>query len=231
MLLVVYVSGLPEPRSGGAGTGGRESSVARCSATPTRWLAADRLTRCDGSRPPNGQLGWAMSDGEQELVERFGRGLVAERLARPAVQRAGNGLDLLGVAPGEVGALGEVLAQQPVGVLVAGALPGAVRVGEVDRDPGLDLQLRVLSELAAAVPGQRTAQLFGHRGHLRRDRGAHRLGSVAAQGRPILDRRPEPPALDAGQMQQHGEPGAALDQGPDGRAAGADDQIALPVSG
>ena len=34
--------------------------------------------------------------------------------------------------PGEVGALGEVLAEQAVGVLVGPALPGAVRVAEVD---------------------------------------------------------------------------------------------------
>jgi hypothetical protein len=32
-------------------------------------------------------------------------------------------------------------------------------------------------------------------------------------------------------VQQHDEPGAALDQGPDRRAAQAEDQIALPVSG
>jgi hypothetical protein len=34
----------------------------------------------------------------------------------------------------QVGALGEELAQQPIGVLVRAALPGRVRVAEVDRD-------------------------------------------------------------------------------------------------
>ena len=34
--------------------------------------------------------------------------------------------------PGEVGALGEILAEQSVGVLVGSALPGAVRVAEED---------------------------------------------------------------------------------------------------
>ena len=36
----------------------------------------------------------------------------------------------------QVGAFGEVLAQQAVGVLVGAALPGRVRVGEVDPQPG-----------------------------------------------------------------------------------------------
>ena len=61
---------------------------------------------------------------EEVLVEGFGGGLVAERLAGAAVERGGDGLDLFCAPAGEVGALGEVLAQQPVGVLVAGALPG-----------------------------------------------------------------------------------------------------------
>ena len=37
----------------------------------------------------------------------------------------------------DLGALREVLTQQPVGVLVAAALPGAARVAEVDGDTGL----------------------------------------------------------------------------------------------
>jgi hypothetical protein len=38
-----------------------------------------------------------------------------------------------------IGALGEVLAQQPVGVLVGATLPGRVRVAEVDVDVDVDL--------------------------------------------------------------------------------------------
>src|SRR3954465_13466248 len=83
-----------------------DTLACRCSPDALRSIA-----------PSNGQPGWSMSDGEQELVERFGRSLVAERLAGPAVQCAGNGLDLLGVPPGEVGALGKVLTQQPVALL------------------------------------------------------------------------------------------------------------------
>ena len=55
-------------------------------------------------------------------------------------------------------------------VLVRAALPGAVRVSEVDGEADLDLQLNVLGELFAAVPRQRVAQLFGQGGHLRGER-------------------------------------------------------------
>ena len=48
----------------------------------------------------------------------------------------------------EVGALGEVLGQQAIGVLVGAALPGAVRVTEVDRQADVDPQLGVLASSA-----------------------------------------------------------------------------------
>jgi hypothetical protein len=40
---------------------------------------------------------------QEVLVEGFGRGLVAERLAGAAVERGGDGLDLFGAPPREVG--------------------------------------------------------------------------------------------------------------------------------
>ena len=58
---------------------------------------------------------------------------------------------------GEVAALREVLAQQAVGVLVRGALPGCVRVAEVDVDVGVHGDLLPLAHLRALVPGQRGA--------------------------------------------------------------------------
>ena len=76
------------------------------------------------------------------LVEGFGGGLPAEDLARSGVERRGDGFEVRGGPARQVGAFGEVLAQQAVGVLVRAALPGAVRVGEEDRDAGLDLELR-----------------------------------------------------------------------------------------
>src|SRR3954453_9201073 len=58
-------------------------------------------------------------------------------------------------------ALREVLARQPVGVLVRATLPGAVRVAEVDRHASLDPELGVLGHFRSLIPGQRSSQLFG----------------------------------------------------------------------
>ena len=56
---------------------------------------------------------------------------------------------------GQVGALGQVLAQEAVGVLVAAALPGAVGVAEEHRDAGGHAEPGVAGHLGALVPGQR----------------------------------------------------------------------------
>ena len=45
----------------------------------------------------------------------------------------------------EIGAFREVLAQQPVGVLVRAALPGAVGIAEVDLKTSIDPQAGVLA--------------------------------------------------------------------------------------
>src|SRR6266702_8213573 len=79
--------------------------------------------------PPSGCL-------SQDFLQCPGRGLPAEGLAGPGVQLGGDCLQVLAAVGRQVGALGEVLAQQPVGVLVAAALPGRVRVAEVDGQPG-----------------------------------------------------------------------------------------------
>ena len=66
--------------------------------------------------------------------------------------------DVVEVGPGvggRAGALGRVLAQKTVGVLVAAALPRAVRVAEEHRDGGGHAELGVAGHLGALVPGQR----------------------------------------------------------------------------
>jgi hypothetical protein len=73
----------------------------------------------------------------QNLSKPFGRRVPPEGLEGPVVELGRNRGEALGVVRAQVRALGEVLAQQPVGVLVAAALPGARRIAEVDRDvPG-----------------------------------------------------------------------------------------------
>ena len=69
-----------------------------------------------------------------------------------------NGVELRFGDGAEVEALGEVLAQQPVGVLVAAALPGCVWVAEVDVDVGVDVEL---FQSRQRRPGGRDRSLLG----------------------------------------------------------------------
>jgi hypothetical protein len=81
---------------------------------------------------------------------------------------------------------------------------------------GLHLELGVGGHLLAAVPGQRPSQLIRQ--------GRHRLGqcvfhgdrAVASQGWAVLDRVLVPVPLLAGQVDEHGEPRGAFDDGADG---------------
>src|SRR6266516_4422353 len=98
------------------------------------------------------------------VVEGLCWGSPAEGLAGSAVEGRSDGGEVAGGVLAQVSAFGEVLPQQVVGVLVGAALLGAVRVAEVDRQPGVDPQLRVLGHLGALVPGQGTAQLVGQPG-------------------------------------------------------------------
>ena len=88
--------------------------------------------------------------------------------------------------PGQVGAFGEVLAQQAVGVFVGAPLPWAVWVTEVDLEPGVDAELGVLGHLGALVPGERVAELVGQRGDHSGDLVADRFGAVTGQCGPVL---------------------------------------------
>src|SRR5664280_836336 len=136
----------------------------------------------------------------------------SERLARPAVELTGN---LVEIPPGvdrEVGALGEVLTQETVGVLVGAALPRAARIAEVDGHAGSHRELVMLRHLGSLVPGDRLSQLGGELDDLALHRVAHLLGCRA------LD------------LQQHHEPRGSLDQRGDARVVRSHDQITLPVA-
>jgi hypothetical protein len=56
----------------------------------------------------------------------------------------------------QVGAFGEVLAQQPIGILVGAALPWALRIAEVDLDSRVDFETIMLSHFGSLIPSQRT---------------------------------------------------------------------------
>ena len=70
------------------------------------------------------------------LVEGFGGGTPAQRLPGTGVEGEGDRVKVLAAVAVQVGAFREVLAQQSVGVLVGAALPGTVRVAEVDGQAG-----------------------------------------------------------------------------------------------
>src|SRR3954452_16919103 len=97
----------------------------------------------------------------EELVQSLGRCSPAQGLSRPAVEGDRHGGKVLGAVHAEVGALGKVLAQQPVGVLVRATLPGAVGIADVDRHASLDPELGVLGHFRSLIPGQRLPQLLG----------------------------------------------------------------------
>lgn len=82
----------------------------------------------------------------------FGR---AEPQAKPGavVQSFGDGVALrLGEIP-QAGAFGQILAEQPIGVFVGGALPSVVGCREVDFGAETTLQFLVEMKLAAVVGG------------------------------------------------------------------------------
>ncbi len=76
-------------------------------------------------------------------MEGFGRGFEAEALAGSTVEFGGDLVEQPGPVEGKIAAFGEVLTQQPVGVLVRATLPGTVRVAEVDRHAGRGSDLGV----------------------------------------------------------------------------------------
>src|SRR4051794_37759812 len=71
----------------------------------------------------------------------------AQSLPGPGVEGRCHGDQVVRAVRTEVGPLGEVLAQQPVGILVRATLPGALRIAEVDLKTRVDPQACVLRHL------------------------------------------------------------------------------------
>ena len=78
-------------------------------------------------------------------------------LTRSVIELPGDGVEVILGVPGQVSAFGQVLAQEPVDVLVAAALPRAVRVGKEHRYAGHFREALMLTHLLALVIGQRLA--------------------------------------------------------------------------
>src|SRR5437773_6061361 len=128
-------------------TSRRPSTCGRRRARPAHLAPAPRAgaTGRGNEAFTAGGLQWS----SQELGELLGWLLPVESFAWSVVERGGGGVELFLAVSGEVGSLGEVLAEQPVGVLVAASLPGAVRVAEIHVDVGVDGEGQVLGHLFA----------------------------------------------------------------------------------
>src|SRR5215210_2937624 len=143
---------------------------------PADGRGAFRVIRSHASRRAVGGFWRSLQQQLGELLDRLGEG---EPLAWPVVEFVGDGVELGFADRAEVGALGEVLAQEAVGVLVGAALPGRVRIAEEHLDAGVDADLLPVAHLGALVPGQRAAQRLGQRLHLGGERRRDVLGLVA----------------------------------------------------
>ncbi len=71
-----------------------------------------------------------------------------------AVEMVSHRVELLLAISAQIGALGKVVAQQPIGILVVATLAWAVKITEVHLRPGVRAQLLVSIHLAASVVGQ-----------------------------------------------------------------------------
>src|SRR5574337_329864 len=140
----------------------------------------------------------------------------AQRHPGSAIEFVSHGIELLLGINTQIGAFGEVLAQQPVGVLIAASLPGAVWVAEVDLHTGVFAEPGVLGHLAPSVVGQALA---------------HGLGYCVELVGEFLQHMRRSRWIGVGELDQHHQARGALDQ----RANGAGvvrtlDEIALPVA-
>ena len=97
----------------------------------------------------------------QLRIDFQGRGKV-QTFSRACVQAMGDGIQLALCVARQVRALGQVLAQPPIRVLVGAALPRARRIGKEEPDRQPRGQACVLGHLFPPIIGQRFAQQRGH---------------------------------------------------------------------
>lgn len=95
------------------------------------------------SRLSNGVVG-------EEFLECLAWCSESEGVAGSVVESVGDGFEV-GLMVGDLDAFGQVFADQPVGVLVRGALPRGPRVREVDGQLGRESELRVAGHLGALI--------------------------------------------------------------------------------
>ena len=97
-----------------------------------------------------------------QLREDLQRRGEVQALSRARIQPMCDGVQLALRVARQVCALGQVLAQQLIGILMGPALPGAVRIGKEHPDGEALGQALVLRQLLASIIGQRFAQRGWH---------------------------------------------------------------------
>ena len=130
----------------------------------------------------------------------------------------------------EVGAFGEILTEETVGVVVGAALPWTLGVAEVDVEVGVCAELSVLGHFGSLVPGLGAAELLGQGGDRLSDSVAYGLGAVAGKRGPVVDPLLFSVAWHGWEVSQHRESGGALHQRPDRGTPKSGDQVTFPVS-
>ena len=88
------------------------------------------------------------------LGESICRRLKSQRFAWALIQPQSDTIERKLWMQGKVGSLGELLTQQTVGIFIRSALPGALRVTEVNLHVGRDCKVLVIGHFFAAIPGQ-----------------------------------------------------------------------------
>src|SRR5205085_8138150 len=106
----------------------------------------------------------------QQLGHFLSWGEPCERLAWAAVELGGDRVQIGLAVGGQIGAFGQVLAQQPVGVFVRPALPRRVWITEEDLYCGVLAEPAMGREFLSLVPGQRAQEMRRQAGDARLER-------------------------------------------------------------
>src|SRR6516165_9443506 len=140
-------------------------------------------------------IGGAGSSGRRNTgTKSLGWGLEAQSLAWSFIELPSHPVELRLRVDREVGSLGKILPQQPIGVLIGSTLPRALRIAKVDVDFGRQRKPPMIGKLLAPVPGQRPIQRVRYRLGLVVQPGQQiafpmtRHGAVFNRCRPLADR-------------------------------------------
>ena len=93
----------------------------------------------------------------QQSVEGFGCRVPAEGFSRSRIKGVRDRVQLSAAVSTQVGTFWEVLPQQAIGVFGRAALSRALRIAEVNMQPGIEVQPGMLGHLSALIPSERLA--------------------------------------------------------------------------